>query len=345
VADGSVTLEQAAAIEEFAGEEKAYARPVRAAGNPSGLHYALADEQHRRRVDDRKAASRVGLRDAGVRIIGKPKDWRWSSVEARVEDLTGPGARVADRRGARGVSGARGVHRSGERGAGVRLPAPEGLGSRRARHLPAQTKEEAAVAAEAAEAAKAEREFQTALTIAGQARGSFLHEYLTRKGRPPAGAFRAALGMLCRFDTAAEPRVTAARLLHPSVDDADPRGTGRAEAALAEAVDRSAENRLPYLALAYAAASAEANLRCWPSPWRFDPAFAIHWLDLIAAVGYPLTDAETRLRELAVRQLANGDEDDEHDEGEGSVDGDETAVADDPDRAEPGEGPDAGGGE
>jgi hypothetical protein len=75
--------------------------------------------------------------------------------------------------------------------------------------------------------------------------------------------------------------------------------------ALVEAVAKTTENRLPYLALAYAAAAAEENLRARGSSWRFDPAFALHWLALIETFGYPLTDAETQLRRHCRTQLEN----------------------------------------
>jgi ParB/RepB/Spo0J family partition protein len=88
VVDGSVTLEQAAAIEEFAGDEKAYARLLRAAAYPPALHHAIAEERHKRTVEERKDATRAALRDAGVRIIARPKQYPYGSVEARVEDLT-----------------------------------------------------------------------------------------------------------------------------------------------------------------------------------------------------------------------------------------------------------------
>jgi len=90
VIDGAVTLEQAAAIEEFAGEPTAYERLVTVAANhPPGLHYALSDERHKRQVAYEKAVTRRQLVDAGVRIITKPKDFPWSSVEVRLRDLTG----------------------------------------------------------------------------------------------------------------------------------------------------------------------------------------------------------------------------------------------------------------
>ena len=88
VVDGGLTLEQAAAIEAYAADPKAYQRLLRAANYPPGLHHVLADERHKQKVADRKATTRRELADAGVRIIGKPKNFPWSSVEARITELT-----------------------------------------------------------------------------------------------------------------------------------------------------------------------------------------------------------------------------------------------------------------
>jgi hypothetical protein len=44
-------LEQAAAIEAYAADPKAYQRLLRAANYPPGLHHALADERHKKQDD------------------------------------------------------------------------------------------------------------------------------------------------------------------------------------------------------------------------------------------------------------------------------------------------------
>jgi hypothetical protein len=170
----------------------------------------------------------------------------------------------------------------------------------------------------AAEAADAKREYETALSIADAARRSFLAEYLARKGRPPAGTLRIAVTILARYETAVSVRSDAALLLCRLAPAADPRDTRRAEAAFIEAVDRSAENRLPYFALAYAAAAGERNLAA-RGRWSFDPAFAVHWLNVLTELGYPISDAEAQLRDHAQQQLleAAGVEADLNDDEDG----------------------------
>ena len=130
--------------------------------------------------------------------------------------------------------------------------------------------------------------------MADAARASFLHEYLSRKGRPPAGTLRTALHILAsREHHYGSPRSEAGHLLNP---DADP---GTAAAVFVEAVAKTADNRLPLLAPAYAAAAAEAaeaNMRSRQAPWQFDPDLAVQWLTILEGLGYPLSEVETQLR-------------------------------------------------
>jgi ParB family chromosome partitioning protein len=318
VVDGSVTLEQAAAIEEFAGDEKAYARLLRAADYPAALHHAIAEERHKRGVDEQKAATRTALRDAGVRIISRPKEYPYGSVEARVDDLTGGDGEYLTPDGHAGCPGHAAFvdANTGEAVFVCQHPKEWGHGTSPSyRHLTA------AEVRAAAEAADARREYETALAIATEARRSFLTEYLTRKGRPPAGTLRTAVMILARYGTTAGTRAAAALLLHPAGAEADPRDTRPAEAALVEAVDRSAENRLPYLVLAYAAAAGEQNLAA-SGRWSYDHRFAVHWLNVLTELGYPITDAEAQLRDSAQQQLleAADEEADDDLEADGSVD-------------------------
>lgn len=119
--------------------------------------------------------------------------------------------------------------------------------------------------------------------------------------------------ILCRYGARAGTRAAAALLLGAAGSDGDPRDTGPAEAALIDAVDRSAENRLPFFALAYAAAAGEQNLTA-RGRWSFDPAFAVQWLNVLTELGYPITDAEAQLRDHAQQRLLDaGAEDDGED--------------------------------
>jgi ParB family chromosome partitioning protein len=287
VVDGELTLEQAAAIEAYAGDPKAYQRLLRAANYPPGLHHALADELHKREVADRKVSTRRELADAGVRIIGKPKNFPWSSVEARIGELTNADGELLTVETHASCPGhAAFVDDDGQAAYVCQHPKDWNHGTPASyRH---RSKDE--IRADE-EAAQARREQEQALAVADAARASFLHEYLSGKGRPPAGTLRTALEILASRDHHyGSPRSEAGHLLSP---DADP---GTATAVFVEAVAKTADNRLPLLALAYAAAAAEANMRSRQAPWQFDPELAVRWLTILEELGYPLSEVETQLR-------------------------------------------------
>jgi ParB family chromosome partitioning protein len=300
VAGGALTLEQAAAIEEFAADPKAYARLLRAADYPPGLHHALADERHKVKVADRKEAARAALRDANVRIIAKPKNFPWSSVEARVTDLADPdGTSLTPEVHGSCPGNAAFIDDHGEAVYVCAHPKDWGHGT-----PPGYQHRSQAEAQEAAEAATALREFQQALAVADDARSSFLTEYLGRKGKAPAGTLRSALDLLARVEDSFGVSVDrAAQLLQPSTGPDGRPDDDTARAALTEAVAKAAENRLPYLALAFAAAAGEDNLRSRGASWRFDAALALHWLSVVGCLGYPLSEAEAQLRGDCQRQL------------------------------------------
>jgi ParB family chromosome partitioning protein len=86
VAAGEWTLEQAAAVEEFAHDEKALARLAKVTG--PYLHFALTDERDKRDRKTRGAETRQHLADQGVRVITKPKDFPWYSIAVPLDRLT-----------------------------------------------------------------------------------------------------------------------------------------------------------------------------------------------------------------------------------------------------------------
>jgi ParB/RepB/Spo0J family partition protein len=318
VVDGGLTLEQAAAIEAYAADPKAYQRLLRAANYAPGLHHALADERHRREVADRKVSTRRELADAGVRIIGKPNNFPWSSVEARVRELTNADGELLTVETHTSCPG----HAAfiDDDGAAVfvcqhpkdwRHGTPPSYRHRSKDEIRADE-----------QAAQARREQEEALTVADAARASFLHEYLSRKGRPPAGTLRTALQILAsREQHYGSTRSEAGHLLHPDAD------SDSAAAVFVEAVAKTTDNRLPLLALAYAAAAAEANMRSRQASWQFDPELAVRWLTVLDGFGYPLSEVESRLRtywstplededDLLDGDLPDGDTDHDLDEDE-----------------------------
>jgi ParB family chromosome partitioning protein len=299
VVDGGLTLEQAAAIEAYADDPKAYQRLVRAADYPPGLHHALADERHRREVADRKATTRRQLGNAGVRIIGRPKNFSWSSVEARIGELTNAdGELLTPKTHASCPGHAAFIDDNGEAVFVCQHPKDWDRGT------PASYRHRSKVEIQAdEEAAQARREQEEALAVADAARASFLHEVLSRKGRPGAGTLRTALQILAsRQHHYGSTRSEAGHLLHPDAD------RDSAAAVFVEAVAKTADNRLPLLALAYAAAAAEANMRSRQASWQFDPELAVRWLTILEGLGYPLSEVESQLRTYWSTPLEDADD-------------------------------------
>ena len=153
------------------------------------------------------------------------------------------------------------------------------------------------------EAAQAKRAQDEALAIADAARASFVHEYLSRKGRPPAGTLRTALTILgSREVHYGSTRSEAGHLLNPDAD----RDT--AGDVFAQAVAKTTDNRLPLIAFGYAAAVAEANMRSRQATWQFDPELAVRWLTILEDLGFPLSEVESQLRIYWSTPLENEDD-------------------------------------
>lgn len=90
VAAGQLDLDQAARLHEFADDPKAVERILRS----THLGYAIAAETHKREEKTRAAALRAELTGAGFTLLGKPKDFPWSSRAAALSDLADHGQRL-----------------------------------------------------------------------------------------------------------------------------------------------------------------------------------------------------------------------------------------------------------
>jgi ParB family transcriptional regulator, chromosome partitioning protein len=114
VAAGTMTLDQAAALDEFADDEKATQRILKAA-ETGYVHYTLADERAKRERKAKAAATRADLRADGVRIVSTPKGWPYSSVEQPLSSLrTKSNRRITDASHARCPGAAAFIDRDGE---------------------------------------------------------------------------------------------------------------------------------------------------------------------------------------------------------------------------------------
>ena len=141
---------------------------------------------------DRKTATRRELADAGVRVIGKPKNFPWSSVEARITELTSPDGALFTREEHGSCPGhAAFIDDTGEAVLVCQHPkdwnhgTPAGYAHRSKAEDPGRRRSR-----------PARRQQDEALKVADEARASFLHDYLSRKGRPAAGTLRTALTVL-----------------------------------------------------------------------------------------------------------------------------------------------------
>lgn len=83
LATGQLGLDEAASLDEFADDAKAVERILRG----SHIGYALAEERHKRDRKAKAAQLREQLTADGYVLVSKPKDFPWSSREAKLRDL------------------------------------------------------------------------------------------------------------------------------------------------------------------------------------------------------------------------------------------------------------------
>lgn len=307
VADGNLTLSEAAAIAEFADDEKAHARLLKAAESGWGLGYAIAEERNRRKKAATKAKHRQKLTKAGVKIVGEPRTFPYGSREARVTDLA-----CADGTTAYTVEAHRDCpghaafldNSTGEPVFICRDPDEHGhVRLRRTNHIsPAEAERRAAEDAAYAEQVEA-------LTVAAQVRREFIRDRVINQAKPAPQLIRAALAMLFAY-------IEEARRGHvPLVAellglDGDTISVGKAYAGR---LDKTTEARLWQHTVAHAAALAEANIDACASRHRigYRPLLVATWFDLLETCGYQPSEVEQAVRAEAEadRQLDNEDDD------------------------------------
>jgi ParB/RepB/Spo0J family partition protein len=317
VANDAMTLDDAAAVEEFADDPKAYARLLKAADSGYGLTYAIADERHRRAKKQRADTARAALRADGVKVVGAPKGWPYSCREARVTDLAladGITRYTADTH-ACCPGHAAFLDRDAEPVVICRDPDPHG-------HVrltgTSYVSPEEAARREAEAAAREQR--ADALAVAATVRRDLLRTLL---GRPKNSVdfHRACLLILFGYSSDADrehPR-RVADLLDVTADDEDGLGP-----AYAKRLDGTGGNRLWQHTVAHAAALAEANLdrAATGRSWSYRPRLTTYWLDLLTPLGHQRSDAEQALYEEAGATVDEDDEPDEADDRDDEPDAD-----------------------
>jgi ParB family chromosome partitioning protein len=317
VADGSITLEQAAEIAKFSDDEKAHARLMQAAASGYGLSYAIAEEKHRRDRNARKVKNKEALAKAGVKTIGKPKGYPYDGPVAPVGNLC-----LAD-----GVTRYTIETHAECPGHAAFLDAstgepiyvctdPDSNGHVRMTASRYVSPEEAA-RREAEEAAQAER--TEALMVAGQVRSEFLRSLVATAKQPPT---LTATSLLILFGYADDLARDHARLV------ADLLGIDPDVESVANAYAEKIRTVTPAKAcqhlFGHAAAIAETNLARLAAgrTWGYRPALTVTWLDLLESHGYQPSEIEQTVRDEAVRdrdaELAELDSEGDEDGGDGA---------------------------
>jgi ParB/RepB/Spo0J family partition protein len=330
VADGSITLEQAAEIAKFADDEKAHARLMKAAASGYGLSYAIAEEKHRRDRNAKKARNKAGLAKAGVKVIGKPKGYPYDGPVAPVGNLCLADGTTRYTVESHADCPSHAAFLDTSCGEPIYVCTdPDGNGHVRMTATRYVSPEEAA-RREAEEAAQAGR--TEALMVAGQVRDEFLRTMVATTKQPPA-LTEAALLILFGYadDMARNHAHLVADLfgINPDVDS-----IGRAYAAKVTTVTPA---RACQHLTAHAAAIAETNLARLAAgrTWGYRPALTVTWLDLLESLGYQPSEIERAVRDEAVRDrdaehadLDEDNSDDSTDDEPEALDGDEVEDVD-----------------
>jgi ParB family chromosome partitioning protein len=296
VADGSITLEQAAEIAKFADDEKAHARLMKAAESGYGLSYAIAEEKHRRDRNARKAKNKAALVKAGVKVIGKPKGYPYDGPVAPVGTLCLADGTTRYTVETHADCPAHAAFLDAGTGEPIYVCTdPDGNGHVRMTASRYVSPEEAA-RREAEEAAQAER--TEALMVAGQVRGEFVRTVVATT-KQPASLTPTALLILFGYaeDMARNHAHLVADLLGIDPD------TDSVATAYAEKIRTVTPAKACQHLAAHAAAIAETNLARLAAgrTWGYRPALTVTWLDLLETLGYQPSEIERAVRDEAVR--------------------------------------------
>jgi ParB family chromosome partitioning protein len=296
VADGAITLEQAAEIAKFSDDAKAHARLMKAAESGYGLSYAIAEEKHRRDRNARKAKNKAALAKAGVKVIGKPKGYPYDGPAAPVGNLCLADGTTRYTVETHADCPAHAAFLDTSTGEPVYVCTdPEANGHERITATGYVTPEEAA-RREAEEAAQVER--TEALMVAAQVRGEFLGRLVSTAKQPPTIT---ATSLLVLFGYADDMARNHAHLVADLLGiDPDTESIG---SAYAEKIRSVTPAKACQHLTAHAAAIAETNLARLAAgrTWGYRPALTVTWLDLLEAVGYQPSEIERTVRDEAVR--------------------------------------------
>ena len=286
---GSLDLEQAAQLEQFADDPKAMARLTTKAAGPWGFKHALTEEANRRKARDGADRLRAELTLAGVKVTAKPKDFGYKSREAAADSLRDGHDEplvAAEMQARPGFA----VFIETNTAAGTATPVvycvdPEAWGYTRSvysGYLTDQQRQASATAAQEAEAHAA------ALVTAAEVRREFLTQtYGTAKAAKThhLQALRAGMG---------DPRgLCVVEAQHQFLRSLA--GIPARYDTIADAAGEAGTDRLTRLLVARWIVGNEHNLESSIARrWGANDRTAIAYLDQLTDAGYALSDAETR---------------------------------------------------
>jgi ParB family chromosome partitioning protein len=296
VAEGLITLEQAAEIAHFADDDKAHARLMKAAESGYGLSYAIAEEKHRRDRNARKAKNKAALAKAGVKVIGKPKGYPYDGLAAPVGNLCLADGTTRYTVETHADCPAHAAFLDTGTGEPIYVCTdPDGNGHVRMTATRYVSPEEAA-RREAEQVSQAER--TEALMLAAQVRAEFLRALVATAKQPPTVT---ATSLLILFGYAEDMARNHAQLVADLLGlDPDTDSIG---SAYAEKIRTITPAKTCQHVTAHAAAIAETNLARLAAgrTWGYRPALTVTWLDLLESHGYQPSEVERAARDEAVR--------------------------------------------
>ncbi|GAB1690709.1 ParB/RepB/Spo0J family partition protein [Krasilnikovia sp. M28-CT-15] len=319
--DGTLTLDDAAALAEFADQPAAMTRILKATGSPWGVRHAIASERSKQQYTTAKERAKAELILAGVKVTSKPKGWPYQGPAA-AKDLVDADGQPLDVEEVRTRPGfAAFVDRDGDTARAVVYctdPAEWGY-----------TRRSTAVASGThglSDDERADRE------RAQQQRA------LLREGMQVAASVRAEFYKQT-YGTARAARQLFVEALRDAVSDS-PLRFGDVDGLYAalggadtEAVAGAKEDRLRRCLVARWVCAHERNLGhvAAGQDWAFDADAAVFWLDQLVADGYTLSDAETTLYEALTTaddedgndDTREADDDEVEDEDAGDPDGED----------------------
>jgi ParB family chromosome partitioning protein len=309
---GDLTLDDVAELEEFADDPKTLTAILNR-GGVWGIRHALSQEKRKRAEQAAVAAITEQLRADGVKIVKRPKDWPYSSREARADELTdADGIRLDPEQVAARPGFAAFVDTTiAPPRAVVVCTDPEGWGYTRTRRT--SYRSEADRAQQAAQEREAHRRAE-ALAAATPVRRSFI--------RQTYGSAKAAKALL--------PPAVRAVVSNPDAldcDSADPLIRSVARTGIDTAATAGLE-RLQRLLVARWVAANEAAVddASRQVRWRLRPATVLAWLDQLTADGYVLSDAESGLHTELTAMAHDDDPDDENADENADDDSDDSDV-------------------